>query len=157
MNHFPIVSSIRFPFALPYSESNFNMKTPSIALPFALAAYVSARETFDWDCASGVGSIQSCNNACFAVNCVARFEDTMTYFMDRPNEDQRRRDSGEQPNPNPCNDGWTGSDRWRVAGDRTSGNIPATELDEFPFASTTRGGQGTRLRCVNLSDNRSEF
>lgn len=130
---------------------------PTFALSFAFLGSALAREDFDWDCLSGVGSEQSCNNACFAVNCVPDFMQTTTYFMARYNEAQNRMNSGQALSPDPCNDGWTGDKKWRNAGDKTAGGIPATDMDEFPFAAVSNGGSGARLRCVNPSDNRSEY
>ena len=129
---------------------------PTLASSLAFVGYALAREDFIWNYASGAGSIQSCNNACFAVNCVPDFKQTTTFFMARYEEDQNRIDSGQSLSPDPCNDGWTGDDRWRVAGDRTAGGLAATDMDEFPLAATSNGGSGARLRCVNPSDNRSE-
>jgi hypothetical protein len=129
----------------------------TLASSLVFLGHALAREDFVWNCGSGAGSIQSCNNACLAVNCVPDFQQTTTFFMARYEEAQNRMDSGQALSPNPCNDGWTGDDKWRVAGDRTAGGIAATDMDEFPFAAVSNGGSGARLRCVNPSDNRSEL
>jgi hypothetical protein len=123
----------------------------------AVAAQDGGMALFDWDCASGKGSIQSCNNACYVVNCVAGFSDTTVYYLARPQTDAHRTESGARPSPDPCKDNWSGSKQWRQAGDRTAGGAPATSPDEFPWASVANGGNGGRLRCVNLQDNTSEL
>lgn len=133
-----------------------------LALPFStLLATVIAQDggmqLFDWDCSTGKGSIQSCNNACYVANCVAGFSDTTVYYLARPQTDAHRTESGARPSPDPCKDNWSGSKQWRQAGDRTAGGLAATSPDEFPWASVSNGGSGARLRCVNLSDNQSEL
>lgn len=72
-----------------------------------------------------------CKNACFAINCVQEFEQTTKFFRVRYNEAQRRMDFGETLSPHPCKDGRTGDERWRVASDRTAGDIAATDMDDF--------------------------
>lgn len=126
------------------------------ALLAAAAAQDGGMALFDWDCSSGRGSLQSCNNACYVVNCVPGFDATTVYHLDRTNTNAHRTESGARPSPDPCKDSWGGSKQWRQAGDATSGGAPATSPDEFPWASVANGGAGARLRCVNPSDNTSK-
>ena len=98
----------------------------------------AAQVNFEWDCTNSLGP---CNNACFAVNH-GLAPGTLTYDDNQANRRPRRTASG--CNRNPCNNGNLPYGRW--------GN----SCDEYPFASTTEGGAGAILRCVDSSENNSE-
>lgn len=100
---------------------------------FALSSVVTTALDFDWKCKN---SIDTCNNACFAIHCKGA-ADTLTY--DKDGEDQNRIDSGCDAEP--CKT--TNYDQY---GD---------SCDEYPFASAAEGGSGAILRCVALEDNLS--
>jgi len=141
-------------------HSSSATSSPPMHFAFAVVAAsigLAAAQTpaWIWNCGSGQGSIQSCNNACWAINCGSRFSRGSIYHPDRPNTNLHRIESGVKPNPNPCNDGWPRYKGWRRAGDRTGGGLPAKTADEFPLAALREGGARAKLRCVNGPDNSS--
>lgn len=105
-------------------------------LVLALVSVVTALEIFDWDCTNSLGT---CNNACFAIKC-KNIPGTLTYDSDMAARNPRRTLSG--CNRTPCTT--TDYDQF--------GN----SCDEYPFASTTEGGEGAILRCVDESENSSK-
>lgn len=142
-------------------HSSSATSSPPMHFAFAVVAAsigLAAAQTpaWIWNCGSGQGSIQSCNNACWAINCGSRFSRGSIYHPDRPNTNLHRIESGVKPNPNPCNDGWPRYKGWRRAGDRTGGGLPAKTADEFPLAALREGGARAKLRCVNGPDNSSQ-
>jgi hypothetical protein len=94
-------------------------------------------QNFDWDCTN---SLAPCNNACFAVNCKGS-PTTLNYDSNAANRGPRRTASG--CNRSPCS-----NTRYRSFGNA---------CDEYPFASTTQGGAGAILRCVDSSENSSKL
>ena len=102
---------------------------------FTFRSVVTAAE-FDWDCTN---SIDTCNNACFAINCKGAAA-TLTYDSKKENRGPRRDASG--CNARPC----MTNDDYGQYGD---------SCDEYPFASVKEGGKDAILRCVDISDNAS--
>jgi Deoxyribonuclease NucA/NucB len=100
-------------------------------------ASLALAANFDWDCTN---SLATCNNACYAVYC-KKFTSTLTYDSDQSNRGPRRTASG--CNKTPCTN----------TGYSAFGN----SCDEYPFASTTQGGAGAILRCVDASENSSKL
>ena len=101
-----------------------------------ITASVALAQNFDWDCTN---SLAPCNNACFSVNCRGS-PNTLNYDSNEANRGPRRTASG--CNRTPCTNTHYGS----------FGN----SCDEYPFASTTQGGAGAILRCVDSSENSSK-
>lgn len=101
---------------------------------FAITAVAAV--SFEWDCTKSLGT---CNNACYAVNH-GLAKGTLTYDSNEANRNPRRTASG--CNKTPCTN--TNYKKW--------GN----SCDEYPFASTTEGGKGAILRCVDSTENSSE-
>lgn len=94
---------------------------------------------FNWDCTNTRGT---CNNACFASNCLG-LPNELTYDSVRPNAYGRRRDSG--CGRTPCS-----KQKYKYM---DFGN----SCDEYPFASTFEGGAGAILRCVDSTENESKL
>lgn len=103
----------------------------------ATALQDTAAATFEWDCTK---SMQTCNNACYAVNNRLA-PGTLTYDADQTKREPRRKDSGCSRRP--CKNS---SLKYSQFG---------RSCDEFPFASTREGGAGAILRCVKNTDNSS--
>jgi hypothetical protein len=93
---------------------------------------------FNWDCTN---SLNTCNNACYAVNCRGK-PGLLTYDADESARGPRRTASG--CNRTPC----------------SNANLPWSSFggscDEYPFASVEEGGAGAILRCVEPGENSSE-
>ena len=104
----------------------FNLRQLTIILTTVTLALA---QNFDWDCTNSPGP---CNNACFAINCKGS-PGSLTYDSNAANRGPRRTASG--CNRTPCT-----NTRYRSFGN---------SCDEYPFASTTQGGAGTILRCVD--------
>ena len=102
-----------------------------------ITASVALAQDFEWDCTKSLGT---CNNACFAVHCKGSAY-KLNYDSNQANRGPRRTASG--CNRTPCTHTHYGS----------FGN----SCDEFPFASTTQGGAGAILRCVDSSENSSKL
>ena len=101
-----------------------------------ITASVALALDFDWDCTK---SLATCNNACFAANCKGS-PSLLTYDSDVANRRPRRTASG--CNRTPCTN--------------TNYSSFGNSCDEYPFASTTEGGKGAILRCVDSSENSSK-
>jgi Deoxyribonuclease NucA/NucB len=100
-------------------------------------ASLALAANFDWDCTN---SLATCNNACYAIYC-KKFPSKLTYDSNQSNRPPRRTASG--CNKTPCTN----------TGYKAFGN----SCDEYPFASTTQGGKGAILRCVDASENSSKL
>lgn len=96
-----------------------------------------AQNNFDWDCTKSLGT---CNNACYAIYR-GKAPSQLTYDSNAANRPTRRTASG--CNRNPCNNNALTYSRY------------SNSCDEYPFASTTQGGTGAILRCVDSSENSS--
>ena len=102
-----------------------------------VTALLAVAQNFEWDCTN---SLATCNNACFAVNCKGS-PNSLTYDSNQANRGPRRTASG--CNRTPCTN--------------THYSSFGNSCDEFPFASTTQGGAGAILRCVDSSENSSKL
>lgn len=85
---------------------------------------------FEWDCTNSLGT---CNNACYAIY-KAKSPGKLTYDSDSKNTGPRRTASGCSRTP--CSKKSLTYSKF------------GTSCDEYPFASTTQGGKGAILRCV---------
>ncbi|KAA8913465.1 deoxyribonuclease NucA/NucB-domain-containing protein [Sphaerosporella brunnea] len=109
---------------------------PGQLLVILASASLALSINFEWDCTN---SLATCNNACYAVNCKGK-PGMLNYDSNAGNRGPRRTASG--CNRTPCTN----------TNYRGSGN----SCDEYPFASTTQGGTGAILRCVDSTENSSE-
>ena len=104
-----------------------------IIVPLALA-----QEYFDWNCSNN--SLAPCNNACYAVHC----KGTAYQF----NYDSNLANSSFRSTASGCNDNPCTNTHYKSFGNT---------CDQFPFPSTTQGGTGAILRCVESAEESSKL
>ncbi|KAG2414746.1 hypothetical protein HFD88_003938 [Aspergillus terreus] len=109
----------------------------SLFLLLSLAILVHCQANFAWNCAN---SRQACINACFAVQC-GNANPIQTRGPPGSSTAQRKRA------------GCAGS----ICNALTAPHpVIGPSCDEFPFASSTEGGDGAYLRCIPAADNYSQ-
>ena len=132
-----------FPPSLQYRKihlsNSFAIMFNSRQLIILITASLALAQDFDWDCTN---SLAPCNNACYAIHCKGS-----PYYLNYDNDPTTRppRRTASGCNKTPCSNA------------QLSYSNFGNSCDEFPFASTTQGGTGAILRCVDATENSSKL
>lgn len=110
---------------------------PRQIIILATVLTLTVAQNFDLDCTN---ALDTCNNMCYAINCKGS-PTLLTYDSNNANRGPRRTASG--CNRTPCTN--------------THYSSFGNSCDEYPFASTTQGGTGAIMRCVDSSESSSKL
>jgi hypothetical protein len=121
-------------------NNNLDEMFSKIILPLLLLTTTTFSLDFTYDCTSARGP---CLHYCFTAFCRG-FTSNYTFHYDNNPSNYPRRQQFSGCSQNPCS---------YVYYNRTGGDT----CDEFPFASTTEGGSGARLRCVDRDEKQGGF